>query len=229
MNPTLRSIFRFSPLLLLLAVACVPASAGTVGAMFVFTPFGSQELILTTSSGTVTLGATSMGWWDSTGGHSAANTNYGVGDGNSTPDHHDFFVFDLRNVSANILNAQLSIGNPAGGFVDGSPAGNSTLSIWDVSTSIATLTADGAGQIGIFNDLGSGVLYASRGVSAADNSSQVLINLNGSALTALNAGKGGQFAFGGSLSVAPEPATFLLFGSALLAIGVVRRRNRPAA
>ena len=210
----------------LVVLAGIPAYGGTVGVFFGNTPFGQQELIL---NGSTTLQATSTGWWDSTGGHFASNSNYGVGDGNTTPDHHDFFVFDLSNVLGPITSAQLSIGNPSNGFGDGSPAGTSSLSIWDVSTPISTLIADGSGQIGIFNDLGSGTLFASRTVSAADDGTQVLISLNSSGLAALSAAEGGKFAVGGSLSVssAPEPGSLVLLASGLAGfLALARRRCR---
>lgn len=86
---------------------------------------------------------------------------------------HDFFVFNLGDVTATITSAQLSIGNSANnGYI--SPNPTETYNVWDVSTAITTLIANQTGRVDIFNDLGSGTQYASRTVSAADNGTQVI-------------------------------------------------------
>jgi hypothetical protein len=80
--------------------------------------------------------------------------------------------------------------------------------------------------IGIFTDLGSGTLYASRTVSGLDDGTQVLISLDPAAITALNATEGGQFAIGGTLSAAspiPEPSTALLLATALAGLALAAR------
>ena len=199
------------------------ACAGTIGQMFGFSPTGTQQLILTIG-GNQTLSAVSTGWWDNTGS-SVAALNYGVGDGgNTTVDHHDFFVFDLANVRGTITGAQLSIGNAANGYLPGVPQGISTFSMFDVTTSIAALEAANTGQMAIFDDLASGTLFASRTVSAADNGTQVLITLNANAIAALNAAEGGAFAIGGVLTNStPEPGTVMLLGSALAGLLCLRR------
>ena len=200
------------------------ASAGTVGNLFVHSPTGTQQLILTIG-GTQTVSASFTGWWDSTGFHDPTNLNYGVGDGNTTPDHHDFFVFNLANVAGTITAAQLSIGNDVAGYAAGVPPTTSTYQMYDVSTSIAALEASNSGQVAIFNDLASGTSFAARTVSAADNGTQVLMTLNASGIAALNAAEGGQFAIGGALTTAnaPEPGTVILLGSALAGL-LFRRR-----
>mgnify|MGYP001579096628 CR=1 FL=1 len=82
-----------------------------------------------------------------------------------------------------------------------------------------------------YTDLGSGTLFGSRSVSAADANTQVVTSLNGSALSAisaaLSANQGsGEFVIGGSLDVAavPEPGTFALLGAALAALALKRRK-----
>jgi len=198
---------------------------------------------------TVTLNSTSFGWWDSTGTHTAVITNYGTGDDAENVDHRSFFVFNLSGLSGTVVSATLQIFNP----IYLSPDPSETLSIFDVSTSIAALTASGTGQVGIYNDLGTGTLFGSTSVSAANNGANVNIPLNSAALAALQSGLGGSFAFGGSLTTLsapglvegvfllssantgtrqlvlntiPEPATLVLLGSGLAAIGIARRRSR---
>jgi hypothetical protein len=201
---------------------------------------------------TITLNSTSFGWWDSNGSHTAANTNYGTGDDPTNIDHRSFFVFNLAGLSGTIVSASLNIFNP--GY--SSPDPTETLGIFDVSTSIATLIASGAGQVGIYNDLGSGTLFGSASVSAANNNANVSILLNPAALAALQSGLGGSFAFGGSLTTlsapgvtegvftfstnftgtrqltlntaptaVPEPTSWFLLASGVVAIAVVRRRR----
>jgi hypothetical protein len=214
-------------------VANLPMSAGTVGGMFLNSPTGTQDLILTIGGTPTTLAAVDAGWWDDTGDHTSTNRNYGVGDGNTTLDHNDFFVFDLSDITGTITAAQLSIGNAAvTGYTAGIPAGISVLSMYDVSTPVAALEATGSGMIGIFNDLGSGMLYALQTVSAADDGTQVLIPLDAAAVTALNSAEGGQFAIGGTLSVVtPEPSALALVGTFLAGLGVfmkLRKVSRPS-
>src|SRR5262249_31635033 len=116
-------------------------------------------------------------------------------------DHRDFFVFLVPNLGT-ITSATLSIGNPFSGYT--SPRTSDTYSVFDVSTSIAALISFQVGRVDIFNDLGSGTLYASRSVDSSVNGTQVQIALNGAAIAALNSAQGSQIAFGGALN-APTP------------------------
>ena len=75
-----------------------------------------------------------------------------------------------------------------------------TFSLFDVSTAIANLMASGNGQVGIYNDLGTGASFAAQSVSAANNGQIVPVNLNAAGLAALNAARGGQMAVGGAVT-----------------------------
>ena len=173
---------------------------------------GTNRTVLGSISGSggtpSTLSSTGSGWWNDLGSHTATNTNYVAGFGASR-DHRDFFVFNLAGITQNITGAQLSIANPSNGY--SSPDASEGLSYFDVSTAIATLIANGTGQTAIYTDLGSGVNFGSRTVSAADQGTQVITTLNSSAIAALNAARGSQFAIGGALTTRGTATTEWMF------------------
>jgi len=204
--------------------------AGTSQAIFAFSPSGSQQLIL--NGGDTVLDATNTGWYDQTGFSENAG-NYIAGVCGSSDacvgdnlDANDYFVFDLSDVSGAITSAELSIGNPTSGYI--SPNPSETFNVWDVSTPISTLIASNTGQVGIYNDLGSGNLYGSTSVSLADDGNQVLVNLGAQALADIQAAEGNSFAVGGEVDPAgvPEPTSMLLLGAGLAALMTVGRRLR---
>lgn len=208
------------------------AAADTSTAIFAYTPGVGipGQLILDGNS----VEASFTGWWDQTGSHSASNPNYiagicGSSDGcfGNDTDHHNFFVFNIP--SGTYSTATLRIYNPGvvnGDFADGyiCPCGSLTYQSWDVTTGIADLEATGSGQVGIYDDLASGILYGWVAVTAASDGTYVDITLNADALAAINAAAGAQWAVGGN-TVIPEPGTLTLLGTSLLAgAGLLRRK-----
>ena len=214
------------------------ANAGAYLFGYTYPPFdtGVHELIL--NGGATVLTATNTGWYDFTGSHLASNPDYIVGDCSigtcgGVGGYNDFFVFDLSGVKGPITSAQLSMFNPSiyPGY-SGKPS--STYTNFDVSTAIGTLIADASGATGIYNDLGTGTAFGSTSVSAADNGTQVIVNLNAAALASLTAGEGGQWAIGGTLGTftppgVPEPATWGMMLMGFLGLGAVLRRGRRTA
>jgi hypothetical protein len=159
------------------------------------------------SAATVVINRTDRGWYNESGLHQPSNQNYIVGDDRYTgcgtscyADVHDFFVFDLAGVTQPISSAKLALFVPGPGSQRGylSPDPSENYELHDVSTPIATLVA-GTGGVAAHADLGSGVVYGSRTMTAADNGSVVEITLNSSAITAMNATHG-LFGIGGSLT-----------------------------
>jgi hypothetical protein len=169
--------------------------------LFLVAVLGATTLGLTTAAApaqAAIINTTERGWYNSDGAHSPANDNYFTGSFAFGNELRSFFVFDLSSVSGTITAAQLQLYNP----VYSSDNQNETLNLFDVTTSITSLT-DGTGGVAAFNDLGTGTLLGTATVSAADNGQVVNINLNAAGLAVLNAAIGGQVAIGGALNLTP--------------------------
>lgn len=202
-------------------------------AFFSFSPFGVQELIITTDAGVFTISASTTGWWDENGDHLSSNPNYimgvcGADDScfGDNLDRRDFFTFDLSNVTGTILSASLNIGNSASGYYG--PAGGLALSFFDVFTDLDVLSGSGSGLTGIFADLGSGDLLASFLAMPTDVSAQVLISLNATGLAHLARAFGGRWGIGGAIIVdrVPEPTVLLLLSLGLVPFAARRLSPR---
>ena len=147
------------------------------------------------SAQTVVINYTDRGSYTETGFHNPSNPNYVVGDSRgfigACGDCRNFFVFDLSSVVQPIASAKLALFVPSSlsgpGYVSADPSENYELH--DINTSIGTLLA-GTGGIAAHTDLGTGVVYGSQTMTAADMGSVVEITLNPAAVAALDSATG---------------------------------------
>jgi PEP-CTERM motif len=146
---------------------------------------------LPASSAVVLIDATDAGWYDSSGLHIAATTNYIAGTDGAAR-FRDFFVFDLTDIRDPVSSATLRIWT---GDVRGS---SNAFSFYDVSTPVDVLVRGGMGLKAVFEDLGTGEVLGGQYKLASDDSNMFPdFVLNEVGVTNLNAAVGGLWAIGG--------------------------------
>ena len=164
---------------------------------------------------TITLNAIDSGYYLANGTHNPSLENYLTGF--TGTEYRSFFVFDLSSVSGTINSATLRLFNPeVSQFLHGyvSPDPSETLNFYDVTTPAAAITGNAAGIAG-FNDLGSGTLYGSRSVSAANNGTVIETALNSSAIAAMSSANG-LFLLGGAVGTVNGPSDQYVFGFSMV-------------
>jgi Bacterial pre-peptidase C-terminal domain len=160
----------------------------------------------------VTVNASAVGNWDSTGQRTASAFGYEIGQpiASSPVQYNNFFVFNLASVNPTILSATLKVS--ADGY--SSPLSSDTFGLFDVSTPITSLETTGVGQTTIFSDLGSGTSYGTKTITTSSGNTVLSIPLNTAAVIAMNNKHGGQFAIGGALTtLTGSSAQYLFAGS----------------
>ena len=162
----------------------------------------------------ITLDVTTRGRYTEAGSNGAAGSavsNYITGTTTGTNEFRSYFVFDLSSVTMTITDAELF----ADSYTVVTGDTNETLSIKEVTTSIATVTSFNSGQTGIFDDLGDGTTYGSIVFDNDDDTQTFQIALNSDFITAAN-NTSGSIALGGSittLSVSSEQIAFKFSGA----------------
>ncbi|MCU0707694.1 MAG: S8 family serine peptidase [Pirellula sp.] len=160
-------------------------------------------------SKTISVNAADTGWFDSNGYHNPFDKSYYAGGGFGY-EYRNFFVFDLPDDTTNIVGAQLVLSNP---YMYGSDP-SETFSLFDVSTPIDALTSFSTDRMDIFQDLGTGALYASTDVPVIpynyDPNRLTTVDFGEAGIGALKQNAGRQLAFGGAItSLASEPFQLL--------------------
>ncbi len=166
-----------------------------------------------------TLTQVDSGWYDSTGFHSQLNQNYLIGS-HSGLGYHDYFIFDLSQLSAGIVtSATLQIFNPSGGYISGNA--NETFQAGSISLPISTIDGSAFGNVSMYNALSSGTTYGSQNVSSSDNGQWVNVSLNSDFLAAAQTQIGsGIVGLGGYLSgITQSSSETIMFGAGGLLYG----------
>ncbi len=151
----------------------------------------------------VILDAVDQGWYAkdlgvnfADGVHTASNENTLTGRGTDDRDYRSFFTFDLTGETGSIVAAELRLELEQ--YSSGSAS--ESFSVFDVSASAAELDMDYGDDdpdgLAIYDDLGSGALYANRTVAPADVGAAISIPLSAQAVADLNASLGADFAVG---------------------------------
>ncbi|WP_162914529.1 PEP-CTERM sorting domain-containing protein [Desertibaculum subflavum] len=149
----------------------------------------------------IAVDATASGAYNAAGARVGTTENFLTGQLGQTV-RRSYLAFDLSGVTGTVTAAKLRLFNPeVSQFLHGyvSPQASETLAFYDVTT-LAAAFLDGTAGVAGFADLGTGILFGTRSVSAADNGTVIEIDLNAAALAALNAAAGGDFLLGGALT-----------------------------
>lgn len=140
--------------------------------------------------------AAERGSYDQNGNHNE--------DDDSTPTglladirHRSYFIFPLNEIADTVVAAVLRLEV----VTYTSTLTSDDLMLYDVSTDPATLELSSTGETAIFNDLGSGDLYAERPVGPGDVGLIIEIPLSDNAIADINAMRGGHFPVGLMLEI----------------------------
>lgn len=155
----------------------------------------------------------SAGTWAS-GGSGTSTGNYLAGSSGGL-EGRSVFVFDLTGLAVPVSSASLQLQMNSNTFAFASPDPSETYTIFDYLLDPSVLGAGDPG-VAVFTDLGSGTSFGSAVLSEADTGTLVIINLNASGISAINAHLGSLFALGGrETTFSGTPGNEFVFGSSL--------------
>jgi len=196
--------------------------------VFNFSGFnGSNGLNITTNNGDFFVPISDSGWWgDSFFQHSffhySGNKNYFAGSCSTcdTPEHNNYFTFDLTSISGTITSASLNL------FTYRVAGSSVVYELFDVTSPLSEVRASGT-NAAVYNDLMTGVSYGSFVYNTSDNNQFRSILLNTDGILALNSAIGGEFGIGGTITGGiptdippiPEPETYAMWLAGLGLLG----------
>ena len=144
----------------------------------------------------ITLNPVDRGTYTENGDHDPVYNNYVIGRGGpSSLVVNNFFVFDLSGILEQVISAEFWI--ESNWYISADPS--ETFTVYDITGSIPAIRNGSAGVPG-FTDMQSGNAYGNISVSSADNGTMLHLILNAQAIQDINAGLGGLFAIGGTVS-----------------------------
>src|SRR4051812_30339192 len=135
----------------------------------------------------ITINASASGWYNQDGRRNLSENYFTGWLPNGGDDiHRSYFVFQRPALGPTnmVIGAELRLQNPADGYHSADQT--ETIQFVDVLTPLPQLLTTVTPVRSIFDDLGSGVVYGSKVVSAADNGQIVSITLNSDAINAIN-------------------------------------------
>ncbi len=160
--------------------------------------FVTTFLIAMTASAAVSqagtiISAQDRGWFRDDGLHNVSNKNTITGqDGAGTSVFNSFFVFNTGTLAGSVatsVDLRLELEEYFG------PDASETFDVYDVSTTAAALATNhsigSATGLGIYADLGSGSVYATKSASSGDVGSILTVSLSSQAVSDLNTAIGG--------------------------------------
>jgi hypothetical protein len=141
-----------------------------------------MALILAFTGAAMSENAEYRGLYNESGYHDSSFDGYYSGwDG---AEFRSFFVFNIPALTV-ATSATLTLWNPQFSYFSVDPS--ETYTLWSVETDIDALVANQENAEGIFDDLGSGVEFGSINITASDDGTYLIINLNEAAIQAINA------------------------------------------
>jgi len=192
---------KFGTLLALATVsACglVGVGIGPVSASNSHTHQGTHGLVtqvFSTAQSRFDQHVLNQGWWSDRNIQDKHNDNYIVGACCGKDQHYrDFFTFDLSELRAHVVSAQLRVNT---GLIRGQ--GVHTLGLFDVSTPAEIVNTSREKSPEIFNDLGTGTSYGTFEFTRSQAGDWVNLSLNRSAIKDMNDSRGDYFTVGGRL------------------------------